>query len=393
MSAPADQPAVARDWRHRCAPFLLFAFALSLPPKWFTLHIAWPLLMLSLVYARAPDFKAPAMRLYTATTLLWLGPVLVICLAQQLTGLPTAGGWVELAKLPLRTIGLGMGLMFCLQKGWVNPRQALVLVLVALALNAVAGVAEWLRHPDTALDNWRAVRITGWVFNPNPFGLFMALGCLLCVAALRQLPRSAWLWAGLALFAFCLYASGSRGAMLALMVGLAVLFPPLSRRALLTWVAVFGALAVAYASSGWHASSAASDSTRTAAFWFSLDAIARAPLLGWGLGSFTRIPGTTGLNAPHNMLLDLALSAGLLPLLGWVVSTVWLVRRMLSSPRAEAHTLLALFAAAVFAGVLEYSLVVSTHFRGLWMLVSVFACWFAAGPGAAALPVTDRAER
>jgi hypothetical protein len=57
-----------------------------------------------------------------------------------------------------------------------------------------------------------------------------------------------------------------------------------------------------------------------------------------------------------------------------VLSTALLVSRLRRSEHAAARLALALLAATIMAGMTEYSILLSTHFRGIWVLVTALAC-------------------
>ncbi|MBN8763513.1 MAG: hypothetical protein J0I63_09875, partial [Thiobacillus sp.] len=78
---------------------------------------------------------------------------------------------------------------------------------------------------------------------------------------------------------------------------------------------------------------------------------------------------------PHNMWLDLALSSGLMALAGALASTALLAYRLYRCGHPAAHLALAVLAACVVAGTFEYSILDSTHFRGVWVTVTAIACY------------------
>ena len=110
------------------------------------------------------------------------------------------------------------------------------------------------------------------------------------------------------------------------------------------------------------------------AFSFSLQKIRMAPWIGWGIGAYEYFPDRVGPNAPHNMWLDLAVSSGLVALAGGLLSAALLAVRLYRQSQPAAQLALAVFAAALVAGTLEYSILDSTHFRGIWVLVTAIAC-------------------
>ena len=356
--------------------FLLFVFALSLPAKWASLHIAGLVLALAAGFARREDWRSPAMRTYLLCTALWLIPVLLTAGLQHALGVATAPGWHELPVLVLRMLGIGLGLVVLLQRGWLSLHSAIFALLCALAIHAGAGLIDLLTTPDASLTHWRELRINGLVFNPNPFGMLMALTAILSAGLLRNPPRRPLLWALLIAALLGVWASGSRGAILTVAAGFAVLFPPVSRARLLVYLggATLVAMVYLYVSAGVQHATMQSDNTRMQIISFTLEQIRQAPWLGWGIGAYEHLPGHV-VNAPHNMWLDLAISSGLVALTGALASIALLAYRLYRRGHPAARLALAVLAASVLAGTLEYSILDSTHFRGVWVLVTAIACY------------------
>ncbi|ODU48253.1 MAG: hypothetical protein ABS92_08480 [Thiobacillus sp. SCN 63-374] len=354
--------------------FLLFVFALSLPPKWATLHIAGLALVFAAGFARREDWRSPAMRTYLLCTALWLIPVLLTASLQHALGVSTAPGWHELPVLVLRMLGIGLGLIVLLQRGWLSLHSAIFALLCALAIHAGAGLIDLLATPDASLTNWRELRINGLVFNPNPFGMFMALTAILSAGLLRNPPRRPLLWALLIAALLGVWASGSRGAILAVATGFAVLFPPVGRARLLVYLGRAALAVLISLNVTMDANTPHSDNLRMQIISFTLEKIRQAPWLGWGIGAYEHLPGHV-VNAPHNMWLDLAVSSGLVALAGAIASTSLLAYRLYRRGHPAARLALAVLTASVVAGTLEYSILDSTHFKGVWVLVTAIACY------------------
>jgi O-antigen ligase len=358
----------------RAAFCCVFLLALSLPPKWATLHVAGAVLVAMTAFARREDWRSPAAGTFLLCTMLWLVPVLLAAVLQHLLGMATAPAWHKLPLLVLRTLGIGLGIIVLLQRNRLTLASIAFAVACALAIHAIAGLSEFLVSPDASLTNWRALRISGMVFNPNPFGLFMAIAVILAAGLLRGDPRRLAVWMLLAAGLLGVWASGSRNALLATACGLAAAFPPVDRRRLIAYAVSFAAALLAYLNLvPADGNIAESNTMRLQIIAFTLDQIRQSPWLGWGIGAYQQLPGHV-LNAPHNMWLDLAVSSGLLAPGGALASTALLAHRLYR--RGSAASLLALGAltASVVAGSLEYSILDSTHFRGLWILVTALAC-------------------
>jgi O-antigen ligase len=313
------------------------------------------------------------MRTYLLCTALWLVPVLLTASLQHALGIATAPDWLELPKLVLRMLGIGLGIIILIQRGWLTLYSATFALLCALSIHAGAGVIDLLTEPNANLTAWRQIRISGLVFNPNPFGMFMAITAILSAGLLRnQSSHRPALWGLLVAALLCVWASGSRGAILTVAAGLVVLYPPTSRTRLLLYIGATLATSI-YLYSGLQAHDMHSDSARMQIISFTLEQIRQAPWLGWGIGAYERLPGHV-VNAPHNMWLDLAVSSGLVALAGGLLSAVLLVVRLYRQNQSAARLALAMFVAALVAGTLEYSILDSTHFRGVWVLVVALAC-------------------
>jgi hypothetical protein len=358
------------------AALTVFAiYLLSLPPKWATLHISGFLLLLTLLLARRDTWQAPAMRTYLLITCAWLVPVILAGLWQHMAGLETATAWTSLLKLVLRMLGIGLGILLLLQRGWLTLRSATVAVLCVLAANALAGFGEWLFYTDHSLTGWRDYRMAGLAENPNPFGTFMALTAIASAGLLRSQRRYALLWLLLLLAVAAVWASGSRGALLTCAAGLLVLYPPANRTNIIGLLLAIGAFAALYFMTDMHITSLGSDQQRMEVARFAIEKVLEAPLSGWGMDSFTSLPGRPALAAPHNMLLDLAVTSGVIALFGWFGSTSKLMLDLARSRSWNTRVSLAVLMAATVAGILEYSLLNSLHYQGIWMLATAFACW------------------
>lgn len=356
--------------------FVLFALAFSLPPKWASLHLAGLALVASAGFARREDWRTPAMRTYLLCTALWLVPVLLTAGLQHALGVATAPDWHDLPVLVLRMLGIGVGIIVLVQRGWLTLQSATFALLCALSIHAGAGLVDLITEPKASLTAWRELRINGLVFNPNPFGTFMAITAILSAGLLRNPLRRPMLWVLLIVALLGVWTSGSRGAILTTAAGFAVLFPPVNRTRLFFYLGICVMLASAYLYASLHTPAlySGSDSERMQAFGFSLEKIRVSPWLGWGIGSYEHFPDLVGPKAPHNMWLDLAISSGLVALAGAMLSTAFLAYRLYRRNHPSAQLALAVLAASLVAGTLEYSILDSTHFRGIWVLVTAIGC-------------------
>lgn len=364
-------------WVRTASLLVIAIYVVSIPPKWAGEHIAGLVLLLMLLFARREDWQAKSIRAYAYFTLLWLVPVSIAVIAQHIQGLPTASEWVELLKLTLRTLGVGLGVVFMLQRGWITLPQLSVLVIGVLTFFAVVALADVWPKMVAMEWAWRSARIHGLIGNPNPLAHFLALMLVLAAGVIRQIGWRPMLLAVILIGLVGIYWTGTRGGLVALFAGAIVIWPPSSWRRGSVYLLLFVAPVVWYVVSYAYLDAslgAVSNTARMIVLDFSVDAFLRAPMFGWGMDSFMQIPGHRGVNAPHNMLLDLVLSAGLFALVGWVVSTLLLGWRLIRSEDRAARTLLALFVTTVVIGNLEHSLLMGNQFRGMWILVVASAC-------------------
>lgn len=357
--------------------FSLFILAVSLPPKWASLHIAGLALVAAVGFARREDWHSAAVRTFLLCTALWLVPVLLSAGLQYSLGVGTAPDWFDLPVLVLRMLGIGLGLIVLLQRGWLTLQSVTVALLCALSIHAGAGLIDLLTEPNVSLTAWRELRINGLVFNPNPFGTFMAIAAILSAGLLRNQLRHPTLWMLLIVALLGVWTSGSRGAILTAAAGFVVLFPPVNRTRLFIYLVCGVLMASLYLYVSLHTPSlySYSDSERMQALTFTLEKIRMAPWIGWGIGTYENFPGRIGPQSPHNMLLDLAFNSGLPALGAWVLSTALLISRLRRCDHPAARLALAILVAVIMAGMTEYSILASTHFRGIWVLVTALACY------------------
>ena len=363
---------------HYATLTIIAVYIFSTPPKWSTLYVSCVLIVLTLLSAHRGFWRSPGPRVYAIATLPWLLPVIGSAVLQNIQGLPTATPWSEQVILAFRVLGVGFGILLLLHKRCLTLRQLGLIVLACLLVHALIGIGQWLSQPHSGLAAWRSFRATGLAGNPNPYGFFMALGLVLSSAWLLNYRQARSLrlalWISATIFLLGIVSSGSRGAIIIAVAGIAVLIPPNTWRRFGIYTALISSLAIAYFVSDWHAADTlSSNDARIAALKFSLEAIAQRPLSGWGIESFPRIPGHTGLKAPHNMLADLALSGGVIALGAFLLSTAWVCHQLRCVNTPLAHTLLALLVSAFIAGTLEYSVFSSIQFRGPWLLIVMLA--------------------
>ncbi len=391
---------VIHNVNQQCSPLakatammLMTVYVYSIPPKWATFHIASALILLALLGAKRDFLSSHATRTYAIATAPWLVFVLATAALQNLEGLPTATSLRELVILVFRVIGVGLGIMLFLHKNCVALRQIAVIVFSCLLINAILGIVQWLSLSTQGVVYWRLIRASGIVGNPNPYGFFMAIGLVLSAALLAKYNLSyrmrITVSAFTAIFLLAVLSSGSRGALLSAAAGLVVLLPPTNRLRIFVYTILLALLVLAIYTINWQANTIVSDGMRLSALKFSLEAITQRPITGWGLESFPQIPGHHGINSPHSLVADLALSSGVLTLLAFLFSTGWVCYRLVVQKTPHSSTLLALLISAFLAGTLEYSVLSSLQFREPWLLLIILSSYAIAGYGHRGAPGAD----
>lgn len=101
------------------------------------------------------------------------------------------------------------------------------LLILSCIFHAIAGIYEFIPCYVEQQRPFICGRMSGWVFNPNPFGLLMAFGAVLSIFQYFT-EKKIWVKVGLVftffLLFYCCLHSGSRGAFVALLVGCSSLF-------------------------------------------------------------------------------------------------------------------------------------------------------------------------
>src|SRR5690606_19696454 len=101
----------------------------------------------------------------------------------------------------------------------IGPKALYGAIIAGCFVLAYVGILEYARQPDP---NWR---IFSFYFHPNALAGMLAMGGLLALGVLTEVPRLGKLLAGVAAI-FCIAAlllTGSKGGLLAFGVGVIVL--------------------------------------------------------------------------------------------------------------------------------------------------------------------------
>lgn len=366
-------------WLNVLPVSVLALFVLSVPFKLATVHVAAGFLVLTAFGLRYRDFKTGPVRAFTEISLAWLMPVLLAGIVHAFANTPSAASFAETLKVLARLFGAGLGVLFLLQYERVLPKHVIFLASLAILLVAMSGYHEWFTlwgHGNWP--SWTGARVMGAIFNPNPFGFFMALGVVIAVALLRSNLAGAWPIFMVLGCSPLLWVSGSRGSILSALAGLLCLFA-LKRRSVLGVLVVSGAILAMLYGAGWlYPQRVLSDDTRIAILRFAVMKWVEAPWFGWGVGSLTVLEGNVSGQAAHNVLLDLAVSCGTIAVVGWLFAAARILHMLSRSDHPAACGVLSVFVVLLVSGSVDYSLLTATIYQGVWMLTAVLACWVGA---------------
>ncbi|MEI6193988.1 MAG: O-antigen ligase family protein [Verrucomicrobiota bacterium] len=183
-------------------------------------------------------------------------------------------------------------------------------------------------------------RLSLFGFNPNDFGLYMVLCVVIVMSVVLENPSKLGDWRFLLLFGVPIvlkaaFASGSRGALVALVLGLATFsFARRSaRKQLLVWgvMTAMGALIVLYISNSdiqllrWQSTIESGDSAGRSELWLvAFEKISEKPFSGWGFTGMSRCfqQISDGFD-PHNAFLAMFMLAGVVGGFLFLAITSW----------------------------------------------------------------------
>ena len=369
---PTSQPPA---WQAHAAKLLAALFILSLPFKFATVHIAAVLLAASLVSTKRHELTAAPTRLYLGTSLPWLIPILVASAWHYFAPLTVEPDLAEAVKAFARILFLGLAWVVMLERGWLSMRFTVTVAMIAIAAVIVSGYQDLYSHWSAGkTPNWNR-RISGAVYHPNALGLFMALGIVLSAALLRARQAGVWPWLVIILALPILWATGSRGSLIGTLAGLLSLVSYTNIRHLALLAAIAASIWAAEALDLIDFQRKGSDVTRRALLDLSIAKWREAPWFGWGVGTFQFLEGNRWKTGTHNVLLDMGVSVGIFAVLGWLYSTLRLLGGLVTTRVEEARGTLALFAVLLATGMVDYTLLTSSLYQGLWVLVTVHTCW------------------
>jgi O-antigen ligase len=278
----------------------------------------------------------------------------------------------------------------------VAPARLARLQVGLAALLSLVAVYQWQAHHlfsnrKLQVDNAYAsfYRVNSLFFDPSLFGRFQALAILTLVGVLllaRRPPRPALLVLASVVVFVGLALSYSQSSLLSLDVGLVVLAGIVWRRRA---VAGFAGLAVLVLLASlavpttrhkiFHTSLSNITSNRSSILSKGLEAFARHPLAGSGLGSFARSAGTTPQErariAPHNVVLQEAVELGALGLIVLAGIVLALLRLLLRPADAARERTLRLVLVSELAAIAVSSLFYAALFEDptFWVAAALVA--------------------
>lgn len=183
------------------------------------------------VLHRPARLQVPNAMLFTA---------FVLILSAQAVGAPYLGyGLTRLANwvmfMPLLFIGGGVERLLIVGRSlfvtcWVQVGGVLLQLTGQLG-GTWGGLLTSGSYADPAQRNW-LTRFTGFVGNPNDLGLLLSLGVMMCVlsVAMGVLSHKTILLGSAGVFVWVIFLTGSRGAILGLVIGMIVSLAFLSGR-------------------------------------------------------------------------------------------------------------------------------------------------------------------
>ena len=291
---------------------------------------------------------------------------------------------VEFFLFLLRVFGLTLALMLTVSQKKTRINSILLIFLLTLLLHSLSMYWQWYSGWDITyrVQINGSERLSGSVFNPNPFGLFMSLAVVLAgyFALISQgTPRYINL-IFIVLFSVSLYKSESRGAILGLLVALFTVTLSLPYSRTWGWLLITTKL-VAAGIAVWgfslHVQRPGSDDVRWSALQHGYQRSLESPWIGCGWQCTEASAIVQGADGVHNVFLDIALLVGWPVALIFCASLTWLFYKTRLTRDALTNALRAMLALLLAAGLFDYSVLTSKMYLGAFIcLVSLF--WLSA---------------
>ncbi len=265
---------------------------------------------------------------------------------------------------------------------WENLRHILRVFTVSVVVEnllAIGGfLAAYFFHVATPFTRYEGLRLSGMLLDPNAYGGLLVVALVICEAASwgpTPLFRRPMLWFSRITLDLGILFTFSRSAWLGL--GLAFLLflllkPTVAVRPLLAAIAASPCVVFLMGSRFLPvleemASRPKQVQQRFDLIHQALQAFARHPLLGGGLGSFRLAVGEVAHNSVMWFLADFGILgvSAFLAFLGWFLTTAWLAYRF--APQRQQPLVLALFLA--HAAMIGVAMGIEAFYQRYWWLV------------------------
>lgn len=333
---------------NKVIPVILGLWLLSLPFKNAVFELSSAFLIgLTAAHILWSGFRAPGIELPALPASLGLGLIAVVAsmTLSNWAGRQSPDGYWIPAHFFVRYGGTFACLYYLYFRGFFKKHHLYTWFMVSLTVQALMGIQQSFDHYDWLRDREiiHGNRVYGGTFNPNTFGLLMAIGASICswqIMHFRQLPRVRVCLYGVLLLAigYGLILSGSRSAWLSYLVFLclSVWFSAQVRlkHAILGGVLISVGITCLMLYSDQAAQllkrAVLMDSSNRVDIWRSAWAyFVNSPWLGYGSGNYD-VLSNTPFSSIHNSLLEILVFTGILGLfaygiLGYGVSQ--LIRR------------------------------------------------------------------
>lgn len=284
----------------------------------------------------------------------------------------------ELLLFFLRALVVALALMLAVNQQTIRIKTMLMMFLLAMLVHSLSMYWQWYSGWDFTYRVPTNVysRLSGSVFNANPFGLFMAIAMILAgyyafvSKGLMRLTSSMLI----VVFALSLYKSESRGAMLGLLVAMLTITLSLPYSRTWRWLLILMKLFVA-GLAVWGFSlnlqRPDSDDVRWSALQEGFKRSFDSPWIGCGWQCTDMNAIVPGADGVHNVFLDVALLTGWPCALIFIASLGWLFYITRKSRCALANTLRAMLALLLAAGLFDYSVLTSKMYHSALICLGI----------------------
>lgn len=213
-----------------------------------------------------------------------------------------------------------------------SKNEVIFFILLSLLLVLSTGIYQSIQNFDLIL---KGKGITGTLYNRNAFGLFMGLGFVLSFLLLKYKKNFALIL--IFLFSFFMIFSFSRSSWVAsvssFFIFLLINYKSIRLSHLIYFLSFIGFLIILYLNfnsfqNRFEQLLDGNSSHRTTIWLHSIEFIKERLLFGYGIDSFKNLPDPLfkKISAPHNMIVEILISIGLIGLIGYL-SIIFIVLR------------------------------------------------------------------